>query len=432
MTCKKFYPKNEQFVHFLWLTQSFNKCDLRTSQGEFINILYQGFENQNAGADFSQANITIGEINWNGSVEIHTKASDWYHHKHHLDKAYDNVILHVVWINDKKVKRTDRSEIPALELKNRVPLKTIINYTSLVTSKHYISCVKSIKEIDPIILRNVLDRMAIMRLQNKVYQIDQQLSDTNNDWEEVSFRLFCENLGFKINAFTFSMLANSIPYHLLRKYKGNIFQLEAILFGMAGFLQGDVKEPYFLQLTKEFSFLARKHQLSPSISFHQWKFHRLRPANFPTIRIAQLASLIHYNDNLFSLILNGGESNSRPSRISGEVSEFWMSHFRFDKTSGYRKKTIGKSSTENIYINTIAPVLFSYGNYIDDQAYCEKALDLLQNIPAERNKITRIWNKHGIPCTSAFESQSLIHLYNNFCKKKQCLQCDIGKNILKK
>ncbi|MDH5602402.1 MAG: DUF2851 family protein [Cyclobacteriaceae bacterium] len=432
MTIKKFYPKNEQFVHFLWLTQSFNKCDLRTSRGEVINIFYQGYENHNAGPDFSQANITIGEINWNGSVEIHTKASDWHQHKHHFDRAYDNVILHVVWINDKTVKRMDQSEIPTLELKNRVPLKIIINYTSLLSNKNQISCMSSFKDVDPIILLNLLDRMTILRTQGKVTQIHEHLSNTKNDWEEVTFRLLCRNLGFNINAFTFSLLATSIPFQLLRKYKKNIIQLEALLFGMAGLLHRDSTEPYYHLLLQEFTFLSHKHHLTPTISYHQWKFHRLRPANFPTIRIAQLASILHDTDNLFSVILKGKDYNSLIACLSVEVSDFWMSHFRFEKTSGYNKKAIGKSSIENICINTVVPVMYAYGKYIDDNSYCENALDLLQNIPAEQNKVTRKWNELGIPCKSAFDSQALLHLYNNFCKRKQCLLCDLGKNILKK
>jgi len=433
MNTKKLYPLNEQFVHYLWLTQAFSKEMLLCDTGETVCIYNQGFENHNSGPDFGAAKIKIGDMVWNGNVEIHTRSSDWRRHRHHEDQAYDSVILHVVWAHDQQVTRTDGTVVPTIELKKRVSHNTLLNYRNLINKSGDIACSDQLPDLDKMILFNLLDRMAINKLQDKVGAIEGLLKLSKNNWEETAFLLLCNNLGFKVNSAPFSLLGRSIPYNLLRKYRSNLFQVEALLFGAAGFLDDYLNDPYHTRLRTEHHFLVKKHGYDTVLEKTQWKFHRLRPANFPTIRIAQLASIIHHNHNLFSLLLNTNNFRELQQPFSYPPSSYWLSHYNFGKPSKKVNSTLGKAGLENIIINTLSPLVFTYGQRTENKRFCEKAVNLLQGIPAENNRIIRKWNTHlGSPCKTAFDSQALIFLYNNYCINKKCLACDIGKTLLKK
>lgn len=424
---------SENFLYFIWQQQYFNKKKLTSISGDAIDIVFQGYLNHNAGPDFSDAKITIEGIKWAGSVEIHVKSSDWLKHNHQKDKTYDNVVLHVVWEFDKAICRTDGTEIPTLELKNRIDSQLLERSNQLVGNNDSISCTSQLTEIDSLIKLSMMDRVLIQRLERKALEVVDIYKSTNNNWEECAYRLLSKNLGFKTNAQPFEQLANAIPINRLRKHSNSQLQIEALLFGQAGFLD-KIESDYQQELEYEYRFLAQKYQLSnKKINIEQWKFARLRPANFPTIRLAQLAVIIKNTTNLFSALVEAGKYKEVEKLFKIESSDFWKHHYRFGSESESKSKitSIGKLSIENIIINTIAPLLVAYGKSIDRQEYVDKAINLLESTSAENNRITRMWSELDEKPTNAFDSQAQIELYNNFCQKKKCLQCEIGIQTLK-
>jgi hypothetical protein len=293
----------ESFLHFIWKFQKFKHRNLKTDSGKEIKVLHPGFNNKDADPDFSNAKIKIGEITWNGNVEINVNAKDWYRHNHQHDKAYDNVILHVVWENDTSVTREDKTSIPAFELKNIVDEKLLLNYRQFSESGDEILCGRQMNKIKPITIFSMLDKTLAERLETKSEKIFRDIAFTGNDWEEISWRMLSTNFGFKTNAFPFAELGKSMPLKILKKESENLHSIEALLFGQAGFLENKLEDPYFSELKKEYTFKSKKYDLERRLDKHQWKFLRMRPANFPTIRIAQLAALVSSQSNLFSLLV---------------------------------------------------------------------------------------------------------------------------------
>ena len=417
---------NESLLYYIWQFQYFSKENLQTLEGESITIFNTGFLNTNAGPDFNQAKIKIGSIEWAGNVEIHRKASDWLLHKHSRDEAYNNVILHVVWEGDQLITRADGSMLPTLTLKGRVDENLLQRYGKLVNSASSIPCERSLPNIDPIKKISMLDNALIQRLQAKAKSVDALLEDTFGDWQETTYRLLAKNFGFKVNADSFLRLAKSIPYKLIQKHQSSLLQIEALLFGQAGMLETKTKDPYVTSLFQEYDFLSKKYSLQETrMHPSQWKFLRLRPANFPTLRIAQFASLLH-SANLFSSVMEAISYNKLVEFFSTAPSHYWKTHYHFAKKSKGEVAGIGLSSKENIVINTIAPLWMAYGQAKDDQHFIDRAMEILHHIPAENNKITREWSVRGFTVKSAYDSQALIEQYTNFCKKRQCLNCEVG------
>jgi hypothetical protein len=422
----------ESFLHYLWQFQYFAKDDLKISGGEKLQIFQPGLRNAHSGPDFENAKIKIGKLEWRGCVEIHIKASGWNDHHHSTDKAYEKVVLHVVWDNDKPIHRTDGSTMPTLELKNRVELSLWNRYKKLFTSVDSIPCSRSWPQIADVIKLSMLDKTVVQRLESKSAAVKTLLTKNNHDWEETCYQLLCKNFGFKVNAEPFLHLAEVLPYRILRKHLGNPLQVESLLFGQAGFLEKIKEDEYTKLLKREYAFLSRKYSLeSRQINEVQWRFLRLRPANFPTVRLAQVAALLTSQQNLFSGILENESSRSLTSLLEVEQSSYWQQHYRPGKKSKTNIPPLGKSSIQNIIINTIAPLLTAYGMLHDEQRYVDRAVALLQHVPAENNKITREWSGLGFHVTSAFDSQGLIELYNNFCMKRRCLECTVGFQIIK-
>jgi hypothetical protein len=420
---------NEDFLQYLWEHKLFRHKNCIASTGEKLEIIDVGEHNSNAGPDFLNARIKIGDTLWAGNVEVHSKTSDWNKHNHHNDKSFDNVILHVVGKNDCVIMRSGGEIIPALELTYNK--KLVKNYHSLLLAKSRIPCDSHLKNIEPFIFRSWLDKMAVERLQKKSSYIHNILAQHKNNWEEVFYQILARNFGFGINAEPFEMLAKSLPYHYLAKHKNNHTQVEALLFGQAGFLNDTKKDNYALQLAKEYRFLKQKYALVP-IERHLWKFLRLRPANFPTIRLSQFSNLIYHTNGLFSRIIEEPDIFKVKEYFKLQTSEYWENHYLFDKPSTKRRKKISESSIQIILINTIAPFLFVYGDSKDQPVWKEKALDLLEHIPGEKNHITAEFAKSGIKVNNAFESQAIIHLKNEYCSKKGCLKCQIGAIIIAK
>jgi len=422
---------NESFLHYVWQFQYFNKDELLSSDGEPISILKVGFLNSNSGPDFSDAKIMINGIEWVGTVEIHIKSSDWLVHHHESDLAYENVVLHVVWENDEPVFRKDNSRIPTLELLGRVDESIVKEYKKLVNSSRLVACEKSFYRVEELTKLSMLDKVLAQRLENKARWVNELLELNQGDWEETLYQLLAKNFGFKVNADPFYQLAKSLPYKIIRK-QNSLLQVEALLFGQAGMLEAKTKDEYITNLYQEYNFLSHKYSIRESrLNPSQWKFLRLRPTNFPTVRIAQLALLLYSSKNIFSQLVSANSYSSLEKLLAVNQSGYWQDHYRFGKRAKGVVPALGKSSVQNILINTVAPSLVAYGKYKDEQIFIDKAIELLQQMPAEENKITRFWAGLGLRVNDAFDSQSLIELYNNFCQNRQCLNCSIGIAILK-
>lgn len=423
---------NESFIHYLWQFQYFDKKDLKTTAGERLTILKPGILNSNAGPDFSDVKIKAGEIDWAGCVEIHIQSSGWYEHKHNHDRAYENVVLHVVWEENKPVYREDGTRIPTLQLKERVDPDLIKSYQKLISNRSSIPCEKSFSQVEEIVKHSMIDKALMRRLEAKSKQINSILEQNTGDWEETTYQLLASSFGFKINKEPFAQLAKSLPYKVIQKHRDKLIQVEALLFGQAGFLVAKSKDEYLTSLFNEYQFLGKKYdlidfQLHPT----QWKFLRLRPANFPTIRIAQLAALLAANKNIFSTLLELKDYKSLVRFFEIQPSGYWQHHYRFGKKSKARVPDFGDSSRDIIIINTVVPLLVAYGQSRDDWSLVERAVTIMQSLPTEKNRITRLWNELGYASKTAFDSQGLIELYNNYCQRRECLNCAIGSAILK-
>ena len=421
---------NEHFIQFIWKHRLFDSQELRTSDGTSITVLHPGQQNTDAGPDFFNARIKIEETIWAGNVEIHQKSSDWNRHKHDKDAAYDNVILQVVLDDDQTAENTKGETVSTAVIKYPAHLET--NYLELLKSKSWISCADRFSEADLMEMRLWFHSLMIERLQQKTGEIVERLELNKNDWNETFYQFLARNFGFKTNALPFEMLVRALPLSILAKHKNNLFQLEALLFGTAGLLNEELLgDDYFLELRKEYSFLYKKYKLKP-IESHLWKFLRLRPVNFPSLRIAQFAQLIHQSTALFSHLVELEKPKQIKELFTLNASVYWDTHYRFNKLSPEQKKQLGSSSIENILINTVVPFLFVYGDRHNQHHLKDRALDLLENLKPENNSIINRWKEMGVSVRSAFESQALIQLKNCYCKPKKCLNCHLGTKLIKK
>jgi hypothetical protein len=421
---------NEAFLHYIWQYQYFDKSDLLTTSGEPVSILLPGFKNANAGPDFLNAKIKIGDVTWIGHVEIHIKSSEWIDHRHHTDPAYENVILHVVWNENQSILRQDKSRIAGLEFKGRVSEDLLIRYRSLINQPESIPCAHQLEHVTEIKKFSMMERSVIERLENKSSLIRDVLQKNDNDWEQVAYRTLCKNFGFKVNSPSFERLSEILPYKILLKHD-QLLQVEALLFGQAGFLDEKMEDAYFNLLKREYNFLAAKYGLSEKrMSKSQWKFLRLRPANFPTVRLAQLAALVIRQKNMFSKIVDATSYQDLLGMFSVMQSEYWQDHYRFDHKTDQKIAGLGEASILNILINSAIPLLVAYGKSKDEQRYVDRALEILQSIPAEDNAIIKRWNAQKIISKSAADSQGLIELFNSYCNKRRCLDCTIGFSLL--
>ena len=422
---------NESFLHYIWQFQYFDKKELRTSAGEDITILNPGYKNTHAGPDFFNAQLKLDAIEWVGSVEIHIYASGWREHKHQEDPAYDNVVLHVVWEEDEKILRNDGTVIPTLELKQRVAPEFLLRYKRIVHSRTRIPCANAIGGVSELVRISMLDKALMARLESKASTIQLAFEKNNADWEETCYQMLCRNFGFKVNTDPFLQLAQSLPYKLLMKHSDRLEQMEALIFGQAGFLNETINDAYYLLLKREYVLLSKKYSLAGrQMNKAQWRFLRLRPANFPSLRLAQLASVLHHHKNFFSKVLSTGSWKELIPLFSVEPSAYWLYHYQFFKKQKKEIPSLGKMSIENIVINSIVPMLVAYGKTRDDQAFIDRAVQLLAEIPAEKNNILRSWNDLGLNSKTAFDSQALIELHNNFCIRRRCLDCNIGFSLL--
>ena len=422
----------EELLHFVWRSKLIDLNGLHTTNGHGILILAFGHYNTNSGPDFLNGSIKLGTTTWYGQIEMHVNSSDWNKHNHNHDPAYDNVILHVVWNYDADIKRKDDTIIPTLCLKGLIDSKIIENYHSLAAAETWVSCQQQLPKLDLGFVPLWLSRLSVERIESKTAWLRDIWIASGKDWDQTFFVGLSAALGLKVNKDAFKRLAEVIPLSLLNKYSDNLHQLEALLFGGSGLLTNvKIDSDYTATLSKEFAFLNQKHQLT-TMSAVNWKFSKLRPVNFPTIRIAQLARLIYARPRLFSNILTARTVEEIVGYFDISIVDgYWHDHYTFKQEPSAKKaKTIGKTLKESLVINLIVPLLFLYGKELDDQRYCDTSLDLLESIKPESNAIINNWSDLGIKAQNAKESQALLQLKNNYCSQKQCFKCQIGYKII--
>jgi hypothetical protein len=419
----------ERLLQFIWQFQYFNKNELTTVNGETVRIITPGQYNYNQGPDFSSAKIIVGNTTWAGAIELHVKTSDWNKHKHQDDKNYSNVILHVVWEDDGQRALRGAKSVPILELKTKVPKILLRRYEELMLSQAFIPCEKNIYMVRDITWSSWKDRLLAERLLRKAGIVEDYLRQNNYHWEETFWWMLAKNFGLKVNGEAFESIARSIPLAILAKHKNQVHQLEALLLGQAGLLKEDFKEDYPRLLQKEYKFLQSKYKIRP-IQVPVF-FLRMRPGNFPGVRLAELAMLIHQSAHLFSKIKEAESAKEIKQLFEVTANEYWHYHYQFDEASVFKMKKTGASMTDNIVINTVAPVLFAYGSYHHENKYKDRALQCLEHTGAEKNQVTKGFKQLRIENKNGRDSQALIELKNEYCSKKRCLECAVGNAVLK-
>lgn len=403
---------------------------LKTVQGDDIAIVNSGQYLQLAGPDFFNAQVMIGGQKWAGNVEIHIKSSDWYIHNHERDDAYDSVILHVVWEHDAEVFRQDNSEIPVLELKHYTDKSLLENYNALASAKSWIYCERELETINSFVVDNWKERLFFERLQRKALPISTLAKETNQDWEAVLFCFMAKNFGLNTNGEIFSKIASSIPFNIIRKESFEAENLEALLFGRAGLLNDEFEDAYAKDLQSRYDYIKHKHQLEEAY-VDEVQFFKHRPDNFPTIRLSQLAQLYHQHQNLFSKIIAAVTIADIYALFKVQVPTYWQSHYRFDKESPAKRKSLTQSFIDLVIINTIIPFRFAYAQSLGKDN-SEELVTLMQEVAPESNSIIDKFRQYKMPVASAYDTQSLLQLRNEYCAHKRCMQCALGIELLKK
>ncbi|MBI2282147.1 MAG: DUF2851 family protein [Bacteroidetes bacterium] len=420
---------NERLLQFIWQFQYFQKRSLQTTMGDVLQVDKPGTCNQHQGPDFSEADIRVGNTRWVGNVEIHIRSSDWHKHRHGTDGNYGNIILHVVWEDDLPLYDTGGNRVATLVLQPLVPKIFLERYRQMMETMVMIPCHPFLPVLDPLGWFSWKERLAAERLERRAKQILTMVASTANHWEEVCWRMLAANFGSKVNGPLFEMVAKTIPVQLLARHKNQVQQLEALLLGQANLLGGKYEDDYAILLQKEYRFLKKKYRLE---TIHKSPaFLRMRPASFPTIRLAQLAMLVHRLPYLFSTIKETADLYTLMDHFMVTANDYWHYHYRFDEAAAYQHKHLGKQMAENIFINTVLPLLFAYGLYSQEEPYKERAIRWMYEMTAEQNQITRQWQRLGIAQHSAVDSQALIELTNHYCIHRRCLDCAVGNRILK-
>jgi hypothetical protein len=421
----------EELLHFIWKYRVFEPIDLKCADGTPIEVLDPGIHNTDAGPDFFNAKIKIGETLWAGNVEMHLKSSDWLAHHHHTDKNYNNVILHVVIENDLPAHTQSNRQVPVCEIATSPLL--LKKYHRLYSEQKWLVCQDGISAVSNIEWANWLERCAIAKLELRTQKIEELLTAFNGDWDQTFFVMLARSFGFGTNAEPFEMMARQTPIKAILHHGDDLKQIEAILLGQSGLL-GDVpKDAYHAQLLREYTFLKAKYNLS-AVDAHLFKFLRLRPGNFPTIRMAQLAAFIAQSQGMWDIFLKCGEHSSVEKQLKTAPSSYWDTHYLLgEEHQQPSRKSIGAESVRLITINAIVPFVFAYGALRANETLKQKALGWLEELPPEKNKTIEKWaNYAGIHPQNAFESQALIYLRKQLCEQKKCLQCRIGHAYLAK
>lgn len=420
---------NEELLQYIWMAGLFNANSLYTKDGQEITVYKRGKLNTDSGPDFTNAHIRIDYTDWFGNIEIHLNSEQWVEHKHHLDKAYNNTILHVVLNDNKTCYREDGSVLPCIELHDKIDLSVIEKYRHLKSSTKWIPCSDFISKIDLFTLNRQIDRMLIQRLENKSAPLEHLLKQSNNHWESVFYHALARSMGFNTNSVAFEQLALNLPLNTILKHQNNVLQIEAMVFGVAGFLEENLDDPYHQNLKTEWEFLKLKYAFQ-SLEKNSFKFMRMRPGNFPSIRLAQFAAIACKAPEIFKKICETYALKELKDTFKIEVTDYWENHYQFGKLTSMHSSGLSDLAVNQILINAVVPSLYVYSKYIDNSLFREKALNLLQRLAAEDNVIIRSWESLGIKAKNAFDSQALIELKKNQCDARKCLNCMIGTKVI--
>ncbi len=419
----------ENLLHFIWYHKAFDTSKLRAETGEAIEIIHPGIPNSGEGPDFLDARIRLDSQLWAGNVEIHVKASDWFAHGHENDRRYDSVILHVVYDYDMPVFNTQNAEIPVLSLKNLIPSAILKRYNTLHFPKHKLACKVFLPELNDWDKTAWLDRLFVERLERKTGLPEQWLRLTTHDWQAVLYRMLFRYFGMPHNSDAFEHAAQKLPFKIINRHRHDLDDLQALFFGITGLLENGPHDDDFKQYLKQrYDFFRHKYRLQPG--FHPLKFGRMRPVNFPTVRLAQLAMLWNRHDNLFDNLIKNNDNEKILEILQTNVPEYWQTHYLFGRPLKKKSKRLGKTFAINLLINVILPLKWTYARYRND-AEPGFVLDAAEKLPPENNRITRLFSENGIRVQSAKESQALIQLYENYCTQNKCLSCAWGNRFLK-
>lgn len=421
----------EAFLQYVWQHRLL-EGPLVTTEGLPVVVERPGELNRDAGPDFLDSRLVIGGLHWAGNVEVHTRASDWNQHRHSDDKAYNNVILHVVYIYDADIVLENGKKVQTLDISQSLPQYVWDNYDSLMNPADdtQIPCASRLKDIPDFLYHLSQDRLLVERIERKSGDVERILKESKGSWEQACYWLTAHYFGGKTNAFAFELLAKVTPMRIVAKIKDNPFRVEALYMGQAGLLDGDFNDEYPKKLQREYKYLSAAYQLTP-MEGHLWKFFRVRPSSFPTLRISQFSDLMSKSSNLFSKMLDAEDAGTVSKLFVVQASEYWQSHYNFDKETERSSKSLGKSLINTIIINAWIPLLYEYGVAHGAEMYKERAFNLLQQLPPEDNRITRLWESAGIKIGNAAESQSVIQRYTEYCSRKKCLDCQLAFRIMK-
>lgn len=419
-----FYIK-EDWMHWIWSSGSFRSHNLHTSSGIPVQLFNRGFAHRDAGPDFPECTLRLGAALWAGSVELHVKASDWNKHGHQHDEAYNTVILHVVWEHDAEVCRKDGTMVPCLVLKPLVDPELLERLCDLYANSGWLACSGMLSRVPPDILDELRSHALMQRLADKSAPLLELAKNSNNDWEYVLYQTLGANFGFRTNKAAFTQLTKNLDYRILMRHRHQPFQLEALLFGLSGLLSGQ-KDGYARMLHREFAYLQHKYTLQP-MQASAWKFLRMRPSNFPTLRIAQFAALMQQHERLFDRIMTHRDVSELHQMFDVAAGAYWEEHYRFGLPSPKGIKRLGSGASLNILVNTAAPIMFAYGLYTHDQHLMNRAKMLLEALPPENNRIIRNWAAEGVIAAHAAHSQALTGQWKSFCATRSCMQCAAGR-----
>ena len=420
----------EDFIHYVWQHRHYDFKNLITSWGQRLNVVFPGYHNHDAGPDFLQAVVEIDHVRWVGSVEIHCRSSDWLRHHHQGDDKYKSVILHVVYEHDMEIQLDENEFVPTLELKGRIPQEMFDRYESLMKEPDLLLCRFRSMDIDSLVIQNQMSEVLIERMLRRQIGFQNTLTSCQSDWNELIYRVMAIGFGCKKNGTAFELLAQSLPYKIVRSHLASRLQVYALVFGQSGLLDVDDKDEYAGRLRYEYDYLRYKYQLIP-IAAHQWNWLRLRPQNFPPVRLAQFAQMLYETGNSLSdKVLRSGMA-SLQSWLSLAPDEYWQTHYMFGKSSPKHASGVGETVINSLIINVVVPVRFAYARFTGDDDMQEDALALLERVPYEDNKTTRLFVDSAFPCRSAYDSQAQIELMEYFCTQKRCLKCSIGEKIVR-
>ena len=419
----------EQLLHYVWKHKIFPLKELKTTTGQQVEVIDTGLANTDAGPDFFNAKLKLDGVLWIGNIEIHERSSDWFKHGHHADAGYNSVILHIASEIDTEISRSNGERIPQIQLICPEAVRT--NYKELLETDSYPPCYRIIPSLPPFTAHSWMTALQMERFEQKATLLNERLKRCQGNWEDAFFITLARNFGFGLNGDAFETWAHRLPFRAVDKHRNDLFQIEAIFFGQAGILEDSDGDGYYLRLKKEYTYLQHKFGLIP-MDASLWRFLRLRPANFPHIRIAQLACLYHRAYGLLSRIMETETLQGVRDILKGGTSEYWLTHYTFGGSSPSRPKTLSNTSLDLLIINTVVTFLYAYGLHKGNRVLCARAGSFLEELKAENNYITRMWEQCGMKASNAADSQALIQLKKEYCDKKKCLYYRIGYEYLKR